>query len=194
MRFPAVIALALAFSAGSAQGFDKAAVPQPAALAGVEAVYVAPVALDLPEAGNRYDRRGDKPRAVLPRDAEAQAERLHAALRRGFDRDFTLADAPGAGVLVVEATLIGLASSRPTMADLQREPGISFESVYAGGASLRVRMHRDGRDVAMIEDQYVGTFADGQPRIGIWQDADRAYSMWSRQLPSFVEQPRTAGR
>ena len=108
--------------------------------------------------------------------------------------DEVVVDAPGPGVLVVETTLTRLESSRPTMADYQREPGLGFESVYAGGAALSVRLSRDGSEVASLSDRYVGSFSDGTPRIGIWQDTDRAFTRWSRQLPSWVAQPETASR
>jgi hypothetical protein len=48
--------------------------------------------------------------------------------------------------------------------------------------------------VAVLKDRYVGTFSDGTPRVGIWQDADRAFSSWSRQLPTFIGEPKTASR
>lgn len=192
MRKPLLLALALI--ALPALAFDKAQVMQPAALSNVRSVYVAPVALELPAAERRNDRRADAPRPVTARDAETRAAELTAALRRGFAKDFTVVDAPGPDVLVVEATLTRLESSRPTMADYQREPGLGFESVYAGGAALSVRLSRDGSEVASLSDRYVGSFSDGTPRIGVWQDSDRAFSRWSRQLPSWVAQPETASR
>ena len=167
---------------------------QPAALSNVQSVHVAPVAVELPAATRRAGARGDEPRPVAARDAEAKAAELTAALRRGFAKDFTVVDAPGPGVLVIEATLTRLEASRPTMADYHREPGLGFESVYAGGAAVNIRLSRDGSDVAVLQDRYTGTFGDGTPRIGIWQDTDRAFTVWSRQLPRWVEQPETAAR
>jgi len=131
---------------------------------------------------------------VLARDAEARAADLTARLERGFARDVEIADAPGPGVLVIEPTLTGLESSRPTMADFQQEPSLGFQSMFAGGASVRLRLVRDGEEIAVLTDHYQGSFADGHPRIGLWQDADRAFSRWSRQLPAFVAQPQTAAR
>ena len=192
MRKP--LLLSLAMIALPAFGFDQAQVMQPAALSNVQAIHVAAVALELPAPTRRSDRRGDAPRPVTPRDAEAKAADLTAALRRGFAKDFTVVDAPGPGVLVVEAKLTRLEASRPTMADYHREPGLGFESVYAGGAALDVRLTRDGSDIAVLKDRYIGSFGDGTPRIGVWQDTDRAFSLWSRQLPSWVAQPETASR
>mgnify|MGYP002777080685 CR=1 FL=1 len=190
-RTALVLAAALALPAAA---FDQTQVLQPAALADVQRVHVAPAVTDLPAPQRRFDPRRQQPRPVEARDAEAKAADFTAALRRGFDRDFELVDAAGPGVLVVEPTLTRLESSRPTMADFRDQPGLGFESVYAGGAAVRLRLVRDGVEVAVIEDRYSGTFADGQPRIGIWQDADRAFSMWSRQVPNWVAQPQTASR
>jgi len=192
MRKPLLLALALI--ALPSLAFDQAQVMQPAALADVRSVHIVPVAVELPAAARRGDRRGDAPRPVTVRDAEAKAAELTAALRRGFAKDFTVVDAPGPGVLVIETTLTRLEASRPTMADYHREPGLGFESVYAGGAAVDVRMTRDGSDIAVLKDRYVGSFSDGSPRIGVWQDTDRAFSQWSRQLPVWVAQPETASR
>jgi hypothetical protein len=192
MRKPLLLALALI--AIPALAFDQAQVMQPAALSNVQSVHIAPVALELPAATRRGDRRGDAPRPVAASDAETKAGDLTAALRRAFAKNFTVVDAPGPGVLVIEATLTRLEASRPTMADYHREPGLGFESVYAGGAAMDVRLSRDGSDVAVLKDRYVGSFGDGTPRIGVWQDADRAFSRWSRQLPAWVAQPETASR
>lgn len=193
MRKP--LLLALAQIAMPALAFDQAQVMQPAAMADVRSVHIVPVAVELPAATTRRgDRRGDAPRPVAARDAETKAADLTAALRRAFAKDFTVVEAPGPGVLVIEATLTRLEASRPTMADCHREPGLGFESVYAGGAAMDVRLSRDGSDVAVLKDRYVGSFGDGTPRIGVWQDTDRAFSLWSRQLPSWVAQPETASR
>jgi hypothetical protein len=192
MRTPLLLSLAL--FALPALAFDQAQVMQPAALSNVQSVYVAPVGLELPAGARRGDRRTDAPRPVATKDAEAKAADLTAALRRGFAKDFNVVDAAAPGVLVVEATLTRLEASRPTMADYHREPGLGFESVYAGGAAMNVRLSRDGSDIAVLKDRYVGSFADGTPRIGVWQDTDRAFTMWSRQLPTWVAQPETAAR
>jgi hypothetical protein len=192
---PRRTALALAAAiALPAAAFDQTQVLQPAALADVQRVHVAPTVVELPAVERRLDPRRQQPRPVDARDAASRAEALTDTLRRGFDRDFDIAEAPGPGVLVIEPTLIRLESSRPTMADYRDLPGLGFESVYAGGAAVRLRLVRDGVEVAVIEDRYSGTLADGNPRVGIWQDADRAFSMWSRQVPRWVAQPQTAAR
>ena len=192
MRTTALLALVLV--ATPALAFDDKTVSNPAALSGVERVFIAPTAVDLPAASHRFERRNGGIRPVLPSDAESRAAALTAELKRGFRRDFELADEPGPGVLVIEPTLTRLESSRPTMADFKQEPGLGFESTFAGGAAVTLRLVRDGEEVAVLKDRYAGNFSDGQPRIGIWQDTDRAFSRWSRTVPAFVAQPQTAGR
>ena len=193
MRLPLALSLLAALPvAASAHAFDTVQIASPAALDGVRQVYVADVTTDLPAAASRFDSR--VPRPVRPRDAEAKADDLAAALQRGLDREFDAVDAPGPGVLVVKPTLTGLASSRPTLADLMQQPGLSHESVYAGGASVTLVLERDGVVVGTLSDTYQGNLGDGQPRIGIWQDADRAFSRWGRQLPGVLARTATAGR
>ncbi|MBS3959755.1 MAG: DUF3313 family protein [Xanthomonadaceae bacterium] len=190
-----VLSLALAALPAAALAFDSVRIDDPAALQGVRQVHVAEVALALPEPpAHRFALRSGEPRPVRPRDAKARAEALTQALRRGLDDGFELVAAPGPGVLVVRPTLEGLASSRPTFADHQRQPGLSSQSVYAGGASVRLQLERDGRAVGELADRYSSSLADGMPRVGIWQDADRAFSRWSRQLPEVLRQPTLAAR
>ncbi len=187
--------LPLALIAAPALAFDEAQVLQPGALSGLQAVFVTPTTLALPEPTGRWERqRGFGSRPITTRDAQARADDLTTALRRGIDQRFELVDAPGPGVLVVEPTLTRLEASRPTMADFHQQPSLSFQSMYAGGAAVTLRLSRDGEVVAVIEDRYQGSFIDGQPRIGVWQDADRAFSRWSRQLPTFLDEPKTASR
>jgi len=189
-----VLSLVLAALPALASAFDHVRIDDPAALQGVRQVYVAEVALDLPEPVHRFALRSGEPRPVRPQDAASRATALGTALRRSLDRDFELVAAPGPGVLVLRPTLEGLASSRPTFADFDRQPGLSFRSYYAGGASVRLQLERDGHPVGEISDRYTGSLADGMPRVGIWQDADRAFSRWARQLPAVVRQPALAAR
>lgn len=188
-----LLATALIGLPGLALAFDQTTWIDPGALADVREVHVAPVVLALPETP-RLALRDHGPRPVRPEDAKARADELARRLRRGLAADFTLVDAAGPGVLVVETTLSSLASSRPTMADYQQRPGLSFRSIYAGGAEVEIRLSRDGREIARFSDRYRGTLADGMPRVGVWQDADRAFSRWARQLPAALASPQVAAR
>lgn len=178
----------------SAAAFDRVALADPAALQGLRQVHVAETQLALPEPAHRFALRGGEPRPVRASDATARAEALTRALRRGLGDAFELVEAPGPGVLVVRPRLDALASSRPTLADHARQPGLSFQSVYAGGASIHITLERDGREVGQLTDRYTGSLADGMPRVGVWQDSDRAFSRWSRQLPELLQPPALAKR
>lgn len=152
-------------------------------LASYEKIYIAPVSIDLPE---RTYRRGDD-RPVSKRDQEDKAEDLETKLTRAFSEDFAIVSAPGEGVLTIETDIIRLQSSRPTKADLNREPGLSFSSVFTGGATVSFTLSEDGVTLDEIEDSYYGNFNDGSPRTGIWQDADRAFSRLSNRLVRYVQ-------
>ena len=174
----AAFAVSLAFS-GSAAAFDTETISTDKRLSEFAAVYIAPVDLDLD-----FDDRDD--REVSERDQEARAADFYDDLVRAFSREFAIANEPGEGVITIQATLTDLASSRPTGADFRRKPGLSFDSVYAGGAAVEIELLEDGETLAEISDDYSGNFNDGNPRVGVWQDANRAFSLWARQLVKFV--------
>jgi hypothetical protein len=173
----AFIAAATAFS--SAAAFDRETLVGDKPLSSFKSVYIAPVSLSLDESRDA--------RPVRDKDAAGRASDFHDELVDEFSEAFDIAGAPGAGVLTVEATLTKLVSTRPTMADYDDQPSLAFESVYAGGAAFSATLSEDGETLAEIGDQYTSTLGDGTPKIATWQDADRAFSQWSRQLVDFVE-------
>lgn len=179
-------AAGLAMTAAAA--FDTAYVSSERPLGAYEQVYVAPVSVELDHDVRRYRVGGSGDRPVEERDAALRAEDFHAALTDAFGRSFALAGAPGPGVLTVEARLIKLESSRPTMADYRQTPGLSARSVYAGGAEMHVTISEDGVLLAEIGDAWRGSLDDGRYRIGLWDDARRAFGSWARRLARFVEQ------
>lgn len=167
-------------AASPARAFDVEVVTGAKPLSAFRAVYIAPVALALAD-----DRRA---RPVDERDALDIAADFAERLEAAFDDDFEIAPAPGPGVLSIEATLTTLAASRPTPADLRAEPSLSSDSVYAGGAAFRAVLSEDGAILAEVADAVVGDLGDGFPRVGVWQEADRAVARWSRALVRFVEE------
>ncbi len=171
--------------AASAGGFDSETVTQDANLADFKSVYVAPVELDLKADGGGYGSSRERP--VSADDAAKKAADFHADLVRAFD-DFSRASAPGAGVLTIAATLTELKSSRPTMADYDRNAGLSASSIYAGGASVEFDFSEAGAVLAEVSDEYETSLSDGRSRIGLWDDADRAFSSWARRVADFVRE------
>ncbi|NWG72078.1 MAG: DUF3313 family protein [Parvularculaceae bacterium] len=183
--FPAmVLAAMLAVSGAEAGGFDSEAVSGD--LSAYQLVYVTPVTVALEDVRGRYSPSGFGERAVSPSDAARKAGDLREALSEALARDFTLAAGPGAGVLTVAATLTKLRSSRPSIADYGANPGLSFESVYAGGAAVRIEFSEEGRALGSVADDYDTSLGDGRPRIGTWDDADRAFASWARRLPELI--------
>lgn len=181
MRACAALAafIAAAAAISSAAAFDRESVTGGKQLSSFKSVYIAPVALSL--------EQGRDERPVRDKDAAARAAEFHDDLIDEFSGAFDIADAPGEGVLTIEATLTELVSTRPTMADFSEEPGLGFESVYAGGAAFSATLSENGEALAEIGDRYTSSFGDGSPKVGTWQDADRAFSRWARQLVDFVE-------
>lgn len=173
----------------SAQSFDDVTETgaKTKAFSDYSSVYVAPVEMAIPERGSRLTRR-TRPdvRDVSSSDQARKAESLHEDLTRQLGRNFDIVDQPGSGTLTVAVTITELRSSRPTIEDLSQNVGLSAVSVYAGGASA-VFVISDGDTVlTTISDSYDGSFADGTPRVGIWADADRAFSRWSRNIRRYL--------
>lgn len=135
----------------------------------------------------RIDVRGAGDRPVSDSDARDQAEALHERLVDALADRGALVEEPGPGVLTVAVTLTDLRSSRPTIADIQRQPGLSFDSVYAGGAAFEAAFSVDGEPLGDMADDYYGSFADNLPRIGIWQDAEDGYRFFARKIVRHIE-------
>jgi hypothetical protein len=177
----------LALGGGAlAGGFDTQAIAADADLSSYSSVHVADVATSL-ERASSYDRSGSGARPVDADDAAQKAADLREALVAALSRDFSMASGPGAGILTIEATLTELNASRPTMGDYSREPSLGFQSVYAGGASVTIAFSEAGKPLGDVSDDYASTLGDGRPRIGIWDDADRAFESWARRLPDFIK-------
>ncbi|MFQ5564035.1 MAG: DUF3313 family protein [Parvularculaceae bacterium] len=192
LRIGAAAAVVLAAAttiptAVSARSFDEVALTTDKQLASYEAVYIAPVKAELNLDVRQIDRSGSGDRPISDRDIADKISDFQRELERAFSRSFDLADAPGPGVLTIEATLTDLASTRPTMAEYSRRVSLDFRSVYVGRAEASFVLSGDGEVLATLSDRYVGSFTDGRPRIATWDDADYAFDSWARKLVKFVE-------
>jgi hypothetical protein len=183
-------ALALAGTA-HAGPFDAVSLASDTSLATYEKVYIAPVNVDFgdqPIRRNIRDLRGLRP--VSDRDQALKADDLADDLQREFGKRYILVDAPGEDVLTVETTLTKLVSSRPTIAD-RRDASVNldFRSIYAGGADYLVTLREGDQLIGTIEENHTRNTSlnDGRVRAGIWQDADRSFSQFSRQLARYVQ-------
>lgn len=185
MRTLRSTALAAAGALGAA--FAWAAPAAAADLSGYDAVYVAPVQVTLQNEGATgaiaYRRNPSAERPVDARDQARNAKEFRETLIRVLSKSRQVVDAPGPGVLTIEATLTKLRSTKPTMADLQAQTSLDYmRSVYAGGAAATVRFSENGKALGEWSDSDYGNFSDGDVRIGVWQDADRAFYSIARGL------------
>ena len=178
-------------SPAGVSGFDDAYVSASANFSSYSSVYVAPVETDI-DLDDRpyYDRQEGFSAALTPDEVDNQADELRGLLERQIERHSSLASGPGAGVLVVEATLTELEPSRPTMEGMRREPSLSMTgSVNVGGAAVRIELLDGETDevIARLEDRsFHGSLDDGDPRIGTWSDAEDAYRRWARSLAKYL--------
>ena len=184
----ALIAAVSFAGAAAASSFDRVSFSQKdKALSSYEEVYIAPVEVSLPEAASRFAlRRGRGERGVSERDQSDRAQDLYDSLSYSIGERFSLADAPGPGVLTVRATITRLASTRPTVEDYRRDVNLDLNSIYTGGADISIVLTENGSEVATLSDSDFGNLNDGRIRAGIWSDADRAFSRWGRKLAKFL--------
>lgn len=176
-----------AFTTAMAVPFDTLTVSEETQLAAYEKVYIAPVSVNLTEDTRRNIRDINSERPVTPQDQARRADKFQKYLARDFGKRFEIVEAPADDVLVIEATITQLASTRPTLADANVNVQLDFSrSIYAGSASYSVNLQAGDLVLAEIADSYDTTLNDGRPRIAIWQDADAGLSLFSRQLARYV--------
>lgn len=162
-------------SQGGTPTFDEASIVSDSRFADYEKVYIADVTISDElrnrEAQSRRNSVGSDDRPVTERDLQAKAADLKKQLKREISRSKQIVSAPGEGVLTVQAELLDLVSSRPTMADFAGEPALSSQSRYVGGADIRVTIMDGERMLATVTENYQGSFTD-QRGNSIWGDAN----------------------
>lgn len=196
---PILLATALAsattFAPVSASSFDKVEVTTEQELSTFRKVYIAPVEITLADDDPRLlseRRRTSYVRSQPPVDEEEQtrkAQDLHKQLTRRFSSQFTLVDAPADDVLTISAEITRMLPSRPTAGQRRRGVGaLDFGgSVSAGGVDYTLQMSAGETPLYNITDSYRSNLNDGLPRTGVWQDANRSFNRFSRQLLRFVQ-------
>ncbi|MEO9968640.1 MAG: DUF3313 family protein [Hyphomonadaceae bacterium] len=177
-------------AAAQAAPFDAIDRATDAPLYSYEKVYIAPVETDFSEHPVRRstrDLRGFRP--ISERDQARKASDFAEELQSAFGKKYLLVDAPGDGILTIEATLTKLVSTRPTIADARSRTGLSFSSLYVGGADYQINLIEGSTLLTRIEEKQSNNsnLNDGLPRVGIWADADRSFDRFARQLARYVE-------
>lgn len=188
-----LIGLAIALGLASltppayAAPFDQIEITETTSLAGFQKVYIAPVKVELADTKVRRtirDNRNDRP--VSDRDKAHRATETRRHMMRAFGKNFEIVNAPADDVLTIETIITKLASTRPTIADSRVNVGLSFKSIYAGGANFYVRLKQGSAPLAEISDSYQTRLNDGRPRVGTWQDYTYVSQRFSRKLASYI--------
>lgn len=156
-------------------------------LSSFDSIYIAPVETDLDLNVVAFDRSGYGDRPVSADDAAARAAEFYDKLVDAFGKSFSLASAPGPGVLTLETTLTKLESTRPTLADYSRDTSLSSRTVYSGGAAMTAAFSEDGAPLVELSDSFKGNLNDGHPRSGLWEDAGRAFRYWAKHLAGYAK-------
>ncbi len=193
----AITLTASPLSTAHAAPFDNVAITgtKTKSFSSYDAVYIAPIQLSLPQNGEKTLRRtrlglstnaGRRFRPISDRDRDRKANDLYGELSAALERNFELADSPGVGILTIKTTLTDLRSTRPTIADYSNQINLSANSLYTGGASIIIVLSEDGSEIANISDKFDTSFNDPRPRVGIWEDADRAFERWGRNLRKYI--------
>ena len=186
----AALALTLAGTPfADARPFDEITAAEDVTLSTYEQVYIAPVGVELDPDTRRRVRTGTDTRRdweVSARDQALNAAELQEDLELAFGKKFTLANAPGPDILTVEATIIRLVSTRPPASELGARTALSATSFGAGGADYSVRLQEGDVTLVEITEKDQSSLTDGIPRVGIWQDAHRSFSRFSRRLARYA--------
>ena len=154
-----------------------------------EQVYIAPVIMELDqrETSRNLRLRGQADAFVPAGDQAEKAADLHAALTTALSKHSTISQTPGPNILTVTPKVTRLVASRLTLDSRASTLGLDVNrSVTAGGATFEITLSEDQAVLGSLEDKYSSNLNDGAPRIGFWDDADDAFSAFSRKLARYI--------
>ncbi|NRA30379.1 MAG: DUF3313 family protein [Parvularculaceae bacterium] len=195
----AILTLAACASSPTGPGatgrFDSFNAVQTRDFTGYDSVYIAmPTASEelLERRNIRTLRRQERP--IGDREISFMANQLMGDLNRELGRVATIVGNPGPGVLTVQTEITKLNANRPTQTEMQVEPGLSFESIYAGDAAVTIRLLEDDKLLAVIkdEDNMQRLFDRGPQVFGIWDTARQHFGRVSAKLAALLQDPSTA--
>ena len=174
----------------AARSFDRYEAAAPVDFRAYEAVHVPPVTAStdiLARVGAQPIGPRSRIRPLGEDDVEDQTTRLREHIVRALSETARIADAPGPGVLTVEAELTELDANRPTMAEMRQFPAVDPRSVSVGDAAARVTLSEDGRTLAVIEDRALrANLNDPGIGVGWWVTANRFYDRFSDKLAALL--------
>jgi len=145
---------------------------------GYTSVYVAPVGVI-----SGQDKTLDE---MTPSDRRVMQDYLSNQLTKQLGKKFTLASKPGPGVLVVSAAFTALRSTKPTMGDLSRKPGLDYPRSFAigkAGIQIDLRDGTSGELLAAFVDHEEGDPIDTNLNIHTqWGDAQQFSRDWASAI------------
>lgn len=159
-------------------------------LTGYEAVYVAPVTAS-EDVLARVDARVLGPQnRTRPIGADTLAEKqadLADELRESLGAVAAISEAPGPGVLTVQAELTALQANRPTMAEMSATPSLDFRSIAVGDAAARITLSEGDRVIGVIEE-YALRRNLNDPTVGVatWGTADQFFRRVSDKVAALL--------
>lgn len=123
-------------------------------------------------------------RPISRRDMDAKLMDLRDDLARELGKQVRIVEQAGPGVVTVRTTLTALNANRPTMAEMADSPGLSFDSIAAGDAAVRIELLEDGQLLAVIDDRdNVTSLNDpGVNTAAIWGTADQFFRQVASKL------------
>ncbi len=194
LLFTAALMLTSSLASVSAEPFESIEITSEQVLSSYQKIHIAPVEVTLVDDEPKLlaeRRRSSYVRSQPPvdeRDQARKAEDLHKQLTHRFASQFTLVSSPAEDVLTISTKITRMLPSRPTSGQRRRGVGaLGFgSSVSAGGVDYAVTMSASGVQFYSITESYRSNLNDGLPRTGVWQDADRSFDRFSRQLLHFV--------
>lgn len=179
---------------GAASRFDSFNAVETRDFTSYDKVYIAmPTASEelLERRNIRSLRRQERP--IGDREINFMANQLMSDLNRQLGQVAQVVGNPGPGVLTVQTEITKLNANRPTQTEMQAEPGLSFESVYAGDAAVTIRLLEEDRLLAVIkdEDNMQQLFDRGPQVFGIWDTARQHFGRVSAKLAALLQDPVT---
>lgn len=141
----------------------------------------------------------DRGRARSPRDGfsgngfygEKDLAMLTEDLREEFVTDLTKAGLTlsDTAALTLKVTITDARPSRPTFRQLSVQPGLSFQSIARGGATIESQLiDASGQVIGTSEYGWYDEDAfDGFGAVGTWNEAKRAFSRYARHTAKTIK-------
>ncbi len=154
----------------------------------IDTVYIAPIAVseDLQTRSTHRMRRGfQQKRPVSQSDLTKKAQDLAKSLTREISQSHSVSSGSDHNTLTIRITITDLIASRPTKADYDAEPGLSFQSIYAGGLSAKVCFELQLNNAECFDFDYKGNLQEVRGG-SIWYDADYGIRRLSRKIANTI--------